>query len=291
LSTLNCAALAHRATATLAPQAQIAPPSPPVATPSPYQLTYPGGYCANHWWRNSVAANATLIANGPCALCMHDRRRVHLLYLHPVKTGGSSIECATQQTLVPQRVWSNMGHDAAKSGWLPLCLRSCSLGGYMTQPRIVISVRNPYAYWVSWAKWNLEPDHPSRSQYHELFPLPFDSGTFARFLNWSRTEHPTSQSAGIATACGLPCKPDYILRTETLQSDWEQLLATEGLPPVPLPRINSETCHSLNDRWRGIAPCRGILTTAFTSEAIEHVHAMDSAMFEQPWNYVRLSKV
>lgn len=72
--------------------------------------------------------------------------RAHLLYLHVEKTGGSSIECATQhQFLVERGFFTNLGHTSRSVA--DGCRGTCAHEG--ERARTVITVREPYAWWRS----------------------------------------------------------------------------------------------------------------------------------------------
>jgi len=65
--------------------------------------------------------------------------------VHVEKTGGSSVECATSTSLVPDGLWSNLGHPIY--GAVDMCRRKCTFNG--VQPELIISIREPYSWYRS----------------------------------------------------------------------------------------------------------------------------------------------
>ena len=91
-------------------------------------------YCTGHWCAHRCCPLACSRILGASA---------HVLFAHVEKTGGSAIECATQQW---QRKgwWTNMGHTTSKA--LSACAAKCDAG---TPTVRVVTVRDPYSYWAS----------------------------------------------------------------------------------------------------------------------------------------------
>ena len=52
-----------------------------------------------------------------------------------------------------------------------------------------------------------------------------------------------SQQQRIKRACGDPCAFDVLLRTESLTTDWANLLEGLSLPPIALPHLNPSSAH------------------------------------------------
>ncbi len=205
---------------------------------------------------------------GCCRQCRKRTRKdgsvePHLLYLHVEKTGGSSIECATAQTLVPAGSWTNMGHT--DQGSTAQCERRCTFDG--VKPKRVVSVRDPYAYARSMYlyTWSCEYSDWCRRGYQDWMEFgPFILGA------WKVGGHAT-QSESIRRACGKPCVYDYALRTETLAADWGRLMNATANPLWRLPRSNPT-----KDGPMGKAP-----RTIFTKEITDVIEAVEAPLFEQ----------
>ena len=76
----------------------------------------------------------------------HSKKKgTNLLYLHVEKTGGSTLECATQETLVPMGYWSNMGHTWSAA--VASCKQACH------NAKIVLCIREPYSWWRSFYRY------------------------------------------------------------------------------------------------------------------------------------------
>ena len=221
----------------------------------PYELIGNSPFCSDHG-----------CGLGCCSQCRGSADRPHLLYLHIEKTGGSSIECATQQTLVPQGIWTNMGHTWGSA--VEDCKRRCP------HHKVVVSIREPYSWWrslftyafrCSWAAVCLPRGYPR---------------TFAGFMDWARRNPKQAQSAHIHNACGDPCQYDYLLKTERLIADWINLVRREHLPLYKLPRINMASNRN-SDQPRNQPP-----PTVFTEEILQIIHELDGPMFDE-FGYAR----
>ena len=238
-------------------------------------------FCSMHWCFHRCCRNCTA---PPAAAA----GRPHLLYLHTEKTGGTSIECATAHTLVPLGAFSNMGH--AHVGSVAHCRQRCTFGG--VRPRVVVSVRDPYAFYRSlfvyaWACRNAAVCIPPEG--------PATSDTFANFIRWCNLSHyvnatvlpermlRASQAAYVRRACGKPCVHDEVLRVETLDSDWLRLLHKYRLPLVGLPRVNPTAKALAAPRWpeRGPPP-----RTIFTREVLAIINEVEADIFDQ-FKYTR----
>ena len=220
--------------------------------------------------------------------------------MRPAQTGGSSIECATEnQAMTAASQWSNMGHNA--KAHLPSCLLNCVFRG--VRPRIVMTIRNPYAFWRSlftyaWIGVHAEvvidhgyyrrglgeevaartgalgsAMHPLRSLW-EVRARTF--GDFLRLANASGVYH--SQSQYIKNSCPDPCRIDHVLHTETLVTDWYALLQHLELPLVQLPHTNP----TKTDGRAGPPP-----RTVFTQDVLDVIHRVDARMFGAEFGYTR----
>ena len=182
----------------------------------PFEYTH-NPFCTSHWCSSGCAGCGA----SACA------RSAKLLYLHTEKTGGSSVECATQQTLVKAGLWVNLGHNSLANA--QRCFESCS----GQQSAIVLSVREPYSYWAS------VYDYAKSGVATSVRASANDLRSMDAFLAWVRSHRFVTQTARLQRACGNPCAYDALLRTETLEQDWQRLLAGLGVPPIALPRRNT----------------------------------------------------
>lgn len=195
---------------------------------------------------------------------LYGRPRPHLLFLHVEKTGGSSVECATQgHDMFHHGIFTNLGHT--KKPVVDRCRQACMHDG--APAKAVISIREPYAWWRSMYTYSYV--------CHEA-PVCTKEHSLAGFLrecerhiaqNWPSM----AQSAYIERECGRPCNADHHLRTERLQDDWLDLLRQLHLPLVGLPRVNP----TVASEERELPP------VVFTQEAVDIIHRLDANMFAE----------
>ena len=72
----------------------------------------------------------------------------HFIYMHPQKTGGSSVECALQEAAGKGLV-DLLGH--APAAVYDACAARCKAAG--VQARRLLTVREPFDYWASIYKY------------------------------------------------------------------------------------------------------------------------------------------
>lgn len=181
----------------------------------------------------------------------------HVLYLHIEKTGGSAIECATEgNPLGESGLWTNMGHTSKDA--VQHCTLICMAGGI--NPFIVVSIREPYAWWRSNYRYSWVGTQSARKTNND----------FHFFVTQSQAKD--AQSAKIASACGQPCRADFILHTETLADDWQRLLQLLGWPPTLLPRTNPTSV-----RPDGSHPP----AVSFSREIVAAINTLDANMFTE----------
>jgi len=192
-----------------------------------------------------------------------------VLFMHVIKTGGSSVECAATDLVTSGR-WVNMGHQMNHSD-VEYCIDKCTFGG--KRPIVVMSVRNPYAYYTSLYKF---------AYAGAMFPSTrLSFGLFMEHYVFNvaptpRAHRRYAQSDFIRHACGFPCKYDYLLHTEALDEDWQHLRTSESLSlPRKMPVNN--TARFL----RGVPP---LIT--FTASMLQRINAIDSILFDE-FNYTR----
>ena len=112
------------------------------------------GFCSEHFMRMNachkcndwaaVAQRANQLANsseGHGAF-----KSAHMLYLHAQKTGGSTLECATEGNPLAVR-WTNMGHTSRAA--VDNCIERCTFGEGKIPPKVVVMVREPYSFCAS----------------------------------------------------------------------------------------------------------------------------------------------
>ena len=263
---------------------------PPVFTTAPVVLLggRDGPFCSPHHcnWNCCGKCKKSLRPDGKTA-------RPHLLYLHIEKTGGSSLECATAQTLTPQGLWSNMGHTSERA--VAACLKACTMDD--VRPQIVLTVRDPYAhirsaYTYAWScvysDWCRYASGPATLP-HDRLPKTNDCirmrrnnwrPTFLEFVRNSVAPGLTiTQTSSIHRACGANCHYDHVLHTENLASDWAALSSRLELPLVTLPRVNEDV---------GIGPHGPPPPTVFDEEIVGIIDRVEAQMFDR-FGYKRRS--
>ena len=117
----------------------------------------------------------------------------HVTYWHVEKTGGSAIECATQQWQV-EGYWDNMGHTSNRRAG-SACQQRCDAAGVRVAN--VISVREPYAYWESvykyaWLSWKAGNEDSAVTYYlrrRGQLAVLADYSAFMRFMGDDIREH------------------------------------------------------------------------------------------------------
>ena len=243
----------------------------PNTTAGTYILSYHGFACTRMWC--SVYASK---GRGCCESnkCKHQSAQMwpHVFFLHTEKTGGTSVECAVQQTLVQRGLWTNMGH--ATHDHLKTCTAKCG----NTRSIVVISVREPYKYYESLYYYTIAGVNDRRVRSgcatkllmnHDKISIRKTLSSFAAFMDWVNTSaRDTTQSARVHRACGQPCQYDYILHTETLAEDFSSLLSNLGHEPLLLPTLNERR-----------PPPRGNATATFTPSIVKLIDALEQPIF------------
>ena len=154
-----------------------------------------------------------------------------VFFHHTPKTGGSTIECATQGLAG----WINLGHAVPGPAVVEACVARHCARAFGPSPRVlrVVSVRNPFTYYESqyyFARAALRrmtrPFVSSlayglfrRRQTH----LVLDNN-FTRFMHAVLTDDTWRREVGLnetlGRICGRPCRPDAVLHTEQLADDF-----------------------------------------------------------------------
>jgi hypothetical protein len=164
----------------------------------------------------------------------------HVSFVRIPHTHGSLVACAT-------RDWESMGWWTTVSGGRNALQRSS--GGALpcrgTRQALVITVRNPYAYW--WSRYQAfvwcgnEGRNCSTTTDAAAHRIPSTAPSFHAFLQINTKLPGISQSEHIQHLCGNPCRYNYVLRAEAIQTDWIALLAQLSFPLRRLPPAEEDT--------------------------------------------------
>lgn len=103
------------------------------------------------------------------------------------------------------------------------------------QPMIILSIRNPYDYWSSLFRFAKSGNGAVGMQLRQQ-NLGKALNTFDGFMRYSEAKgRHYSLSNRVEKMCGRPCVYNFLLRTETLKSDWTRLLTTLQIPSAIAP--------------------------------------------------------
>jgi len=230
------------------------------------------GGCSDHWLGVHACKRCQMpgMRNARTAITKANGsswKTATFLYLHAQKTGGSTLECATEKNSLQGR-WINMGHTNAAA--VAHCAEACTFAEQ--PPKVVVMVRDPYDFWASrfLFAWDCKAAKSCTSY--------FNIKTFIEFLRFVKRKGARSpwipQSAIHHNFCGQPCKHDALLHTETMQDDWLTLMDKIGGERTRLPKLVNPSSHAHTPKIE------------FTSEALDIIHEIDANMFEE-WGYTK----
>ena len=224
-------------------------------------------FCARHWCGKACCVRRCAKAPGAS---------VHFVYAHIEKTGGSSIECATQRWH-DRGWWDNMGHSKLND------IRSCESRCRGVPMKRVVSIRNPYTYWPSVYKYAWLARDSAVAQWfanrrysvHKMRQGPLKS--FGTFMKWARQHTYYTLTERLNRSCGDPCSYDALLRIETLAEDWRRLIKVHHLPKIALPQFNTAT----SNRTAPAPPA------TLTGDVVQIINQLEGRVFAQ-FNYTRM---
>ena len=120
------------------------------------------GFCSEHFMHNNacqkcndwaaVGQRVNQLANASNG--GGGFKSAHVLYLHAQKTGGSTLECATEGNPLSVR-WTNMGHTSRDA--VDSCIERCTFGEGTLPPKVVVMVRDPYSFCAPHSFFNRSP--------------------------------------------------------------------------------------------------------------------------------------
>ena len=252
---------------------------PPRLVPHPnHDGGVPGG-CSNHWlggkacWR----CGTPLVRDAAAARQANYSawKSATFLYPHAQKTGGSTLECATEHNALFPR-WINLGHT--NRNVVEHCREACTFGEQA--PKLVVMIRDPYDFWASrfLFAWDCKYAKTCTSAFNIKDFLGFLKFVKMR-LHWGNGTLGSGHSPWEPQSqlheqhCGKPCKHDFLFHTETMQDDWFALMDKIGANRTLLPQTVNPSPHGPQ------APA-----IHFTSEALDIIHLIDANMFEE-WGY------
>lgn len=232
------------------------------------------GFCTNQDCGKSCCLTECAIAPG----ATH-----HILYMHTEKTGGASIECASQAWQAAGWI-TLMGHTTKPQ--VEACENRCARS---IQVARVLSVRDPYDYWQSVYRFAWHGQGEWFSSWLSWHTLEWTLQqqrvgvlkSFRHFMQWVEGEtellgdaHGLSQSSRVFSACGDPCKYDVLLRTENLTEGWRELVQTYQLPRVALPHLH----RALNVTMDDDPP---VPTVELVPEVVGIINRIDAPIFDR----------
>jgi hypothetical protein len=258
----------------------------PAAVAVPHPLHLPqlgsvahisGGVCSEHWCDRGLAGHPPCCPYEISAPEMHpslnQQPHYHPVFLHIPKSGGSSIECLTKDW-DKAGIWTNMGHAS-----FPAVSQCASRAAPLAQSALIISVRNPFDYWLSvyeYAKYCIRTNTPqsfeaSYLQKRNATDRLATFTTFMRYMDGESWARDATQSHHIERSCGSPCNYEFLLRTETLGADWLALLGTLQLPLRPLSHVNVANAASDSETRRA----------GYTPELAQIVLNLEAQLFDE----------
>ena len=215
-------------------------------------------WCASH--------HCAAMLEGTTTCCKYCSSKPYLIFAHQEKTGGSSIECAARDAHLLNKRWLNMGH--ARSKHIEHCRRKCS-----KPSSLIIGVRDPLEYFLSEYSYALHGVNSGSANYMKKEHIDLSRMSFEAFVEWVYGNHiGFTQTSRLNRTCGIPCRYDYVIHTESIQEDLDHILGSF---------FANETLPNMTIGHKNVTPLKYKKKTAMTERARELIYEMEYPVFAQ----------